>query len=74
MTVVITFVQHPYGGWEGVYKNGQLVSQGHSLGRNDWLEALQDGYTKYEEWEAGDWLEDTGHLPNTLEEFHAMGE
>lgn len=74
MTIVITFVQHPYGGWEGVYKNGQLVSQGHSLYRDDWLEALKEGYTIYQQFEAGEWLDDVGYLPNTLKEFHAMGE
>lgn len=60
----ITIVSDPYGDWEGVYSNGKLVYQNHSIDFAVGLKALGILYDKFEA--DGDWLSEIGQLPPKL--------
>jgi hypothetical protein len=51
-------------GWEGLYINGRLVTQGHHVTKQDLLEHLGiDSDFRFADTE---WLADRGHLPDRL--------
>ncbi len=50
--------------WEGVYLDGVLVAQGHSVDISDVAAALGVEYQSVEA--DSDWLEDEGELPESL--------
>ena len=61
--------------WEGVYLNGELIQQHHSIDAYDLIHRLiKVGVTLgssscVTSVEAGEWLSDEGCLPDTYEEF-----
>jgi hypothetical protein len=60
----ITVVGCPSGDWEGLFVNGQLVFEGHSI---SWWQALDALKIEYETLEADDeWMMDHGSFPNRL--------
>lgn len=60
----VHFVSDVGGDWKGVYVDGVLVAEGHSLREEEVLDALDIDYTETHDWNG----EDYGRLPNTLEE------
>lgn len=52
--------------WQGLYKDGQIVAQNHSLSAYEILELV--GVEFKSEWVNLDWLENIGHLPHNLDE------
>ncbi len=52
--------------WEGVYLDGKLLAQGHSVDADDILVAL--GYKVVDVLTEEGWLEDQGYLPENLED------
>lgn len=74
------------GDWEGLYIDGKLIYQGHSLGEGDWRlfmlrMAEQYNFTsadveegQLEEWCDEDVTARTGRLPDSLSELEAYGE
>lgn len=62
---VITLVTN-YDDWEGLYVDGILKHQGNETDLMDVMLLVKDGYERYEEVEAGEWLYDCGRLPDTL--------
>lgn len=52
--------------WEGIYLDGKLLAQGHSVSAEDILLALGHK-VKYEMTEEG-WLEDQGYLPDNIQD------
>jgi hypothetical protein len=54
------------GDWEGLYKNGVLLSEGHSIHIEDLFELLELDFEQLEAKE--DWVEERGDLPEKLEE------
>lgn len=53
--------------WEGLYVDGKLALQGHSLGRvQDVLEIL--GFDVLDRLTEEGWLEDIGYLPENMED------
>lgn len=59
----ITVVRDESGDWEGVYMNGQLLEEGHSIDGCQMLDALGISYGFRESS-----LGDAGSLPNKLED------
>lgn len=60
--------------WQGLYIDGELIHEGHSLDVYDVLNAVKKRGTgpiqSLEEInEKGDWLADYGYLPNSVEEL-----
>lgn len=57
--------------WVGLYIDGEMVDQNHSLRDNDVLEALEErGVIEYESFIVdSDWLYDQGYLPEELSEI-----
>lgn len=57
------------GDWEGLYIDGKLYAEGHSLRASDVLDALDiptETVTVDEEW-----MEDEGQLPDSLKDVKA---
>lgn len=53
--------------WEGVYKDGKILAQGHHVTADDILRAL--GHTvEYRDVDY-DWLADEGYLPENIEDI-----
>jgi hypothetical protein len=62
--LVVTFVDGC--DWEGIYVDGKLVFENHSITAH---EALEHAGVKYKFVEAdGDWLAERGHLPEKLKD------
>lgn len=61
----ITIVSSSLGDWEGLYRDGHLLDEGHSLRLDKILELL--GFEVEEKEAAQDWLENEGSLPQDLE-------
>jgi len=61
----LTYVTNEYGEWCGVYIDGKLDLEGHSVAVNDWLDYIKmQGITEVEEFEvSGEWMEDVGTFP-----------
>ena len=55
--------------WNGIYIDGKLMYENHSLHHRDVLEALN---IKYETIEVDMMELDIGHLPNTVEELKKL--
>lgn len=64
--MTITFVSHAGGDWEGLYVDGQLVAEGHTLKWWDVLRALSIDYNTINADE--EWMYDVGRLPEKLDE------
>ena len=58
--------------WSGLYVNGELRDEGHSLRVSDVLEIL--GYKVTWKECDGDWMDEHGTLPNKLSEVKFYGE
>ena len=53
--------------WEGMYINGELIAEGHSIEKNTVLTALSIEFKEY--WTVDEkWLTDRGRLPDYLSE------
>ena len=52
------------GDWEGLYKDGVLVTEGHSISNRDIFANL--GVSVQEKEAAEGWLEERGNLPKNL--------
>lgn len=53
--------------WEGLYVDGELVLEGHSISAMQVLRALKIAYTSVEA--DDDWLYDVGRLPEKIEDI-----
>lgn len=62
--VPYTFVQSD--DWEGLYYQGNLIAEGHSLNARDVLDALDFRYNTKEA--NPNWLEERGDLPKLLKD------
>ena len=71
----LTFVTSAYGDWEGVYVDGQLKCENHTIGTDDLLGCvgwkLTDllsmlGIVYKEQTADGEWLSEQGNLPKEL--------
>jgi hypothetical protein len=63
---LFTIVSSSSGDWDGLYHDGKLVTEGHSLSVREVLTLL--GF-RVEEKEASEgWLEDHGSLPKNLKD------
>ena len=62
------------GDWEGVYVNRDLICEAHSINFPRLLDVLinnlQGEIISFKQECAGDWLQETGSLPETLCEFY----
>ena len=62
------------GDWEGLYVNGNLICEAHSINFPRLLDVLinnfQGDIISFEEECAGDWLQEAGSFPETLCELH----
>lgn len=57
--------------WAGLYKDGEIVFQGHDLQYSDIISAINAPDLQFDEvWVEGGWLAKVGHLPETLDEVH----
>ena len=55
-----------YDDWEGVYLDGKIIDQGHSI---DWKLVLSElGFTLDEQEADHDWLAYEGYLPEKIED------
>lgn len=61
----VFLVQSEEGDWQGLYVDGKLAIEDHSLAPRDVLDALSVGYDSRSDWPG----EDYGHLPRTTEEM-----
>lgn len=62
----ITFVGDPGGDWEGLYIDGKLVIENHSL---QWWQVLYALKIEYDSFDADEeWLQEKGSLPNDLKD------
>jgi hypothetical protein len=61
-----TLVSSSSGDWEGLYKNGSLMLQGHNITVEDVFELLDLDYETVEA--AEDWVEGQGELPKKLQD------
>ena len=70
----LVYVDSVNGDWEGVYVNGTLICEAHSINFPQVLNVLVNlcngGGMCFEEECAGDWLREVGSLPETLCEFY----
>ncbi len=57
----ITIVSSEDGEWKGIYINGKLEYEGHSIEYFDILDALQISYTRKEV--SNEWIDARGDLP-----------
>jgi len=64
--MTITVVGNPSGDWEGVYVDGILKFEGHSIQWWQMLKALGIEYTTFDA--DDEWLLDRGRLPEKLTE------
>jgi hypothetical protein len=67
----VVFVSSPDGDWEGLYIDGKLVDQGHSLNPHSVAEKILlriPGNVVDTKEAAQDWLETEGYLPENLSE------
>ena len=56
--------------WAGVYKDGNLVEEGHQIRTHHLVHLLRDGYSSWKEYTImGDWLDYECSLPETIEEL-----
>jgi hypothetical protein len=62
----ITFVGEPGGDWEGLFIDGKLVREGHSLHWSHVLEALGIEYDSFDADE--DWMYEHGSFPDDLKD------
>lgn len=69
-TPSITFVE--YDDWEGLYLDGKLVLEGHSLDTSHVLDAL--GIQHSSVWVSDAQIEESGCLPERLAEVEHAGE
>lgn len=60
----LVFVEDPGGDWVGLYVDGKLVTEGHSLNWNQVLSALGVPFDRFEC--DGEWIADNGTLPTKL--------
>lgn len=67
----IVIVGSPDGDWEGLYLNGRLVFEGHSITWWQMLEALKIEYQTLEADQ--DWFYQRGNLPKFLEDVKPSG-
>lgn len=51
--------------WSGIYIDGHLVYEGHSIHPMFLADVIEDFHIKYVDL---DWLEERGHLPSDLDE------
>ena len=66
-----------YDDWEGLYLNGILQLEGHTVRREDLMELIintNKKVTDFEEVDAYGWLYDGGTLPRTLTEVYQKNE
>lgn len=63
----ITLVHDEYGDWVGVYVDGKLVYENHSIGDTMLLEEIGVDFTHFDV--SGIWLEAQLGLPENLEEI-----
>lgn len=71
--VKVTRVHDEHGEWEGLYVDGTLVDEGHSLDTHDVLTILGKEFEfEVDEVEAnGEWMEENGRLPTKLSQVQA---
>lgn len=73
--VSLTVVNSNEGDWCGLYVDGRLIHQGHDFPIRQLIGHLKDNQVligRVEEWEAGDWLQDVGQLPDLLSDVAAQ--
>jgi len=71
--VSLIIVADEFGEWEGIYANGWLFAEGHSISMVDWIDLIKayryfSGDVKIYE-VASEWLEKEGSLPVIFEEI-----
>lgn len=61
----VRYVSSSHGDWVGVYLNGTLYDEGHSIPVHTWLDLLSEvSEPATMQFEVdGEWLEDCGNLP-----------
>lgn len=61
--------------WEGIYVDGNLLTEGHSIEVMDAVQlAVTHRVTEYEtQWADLTWLHDEGNLPRRLDEVKLQG-
>lgn len=67
----VNYVHDEGGDWAGLYIDGELIDENHSLYVGHVLEALESrGLIEYEGFEVnGDWMLDNGRLPEEFSEI-----
>ena len=67
----LTYVTNEYGEWCGVYIDGKLDTEGHSIPVYEWLDYIKmRGITEVEELEvSGEWMEDVGSFPQLFDDI-----
>lgn len=63
---VLEFITSPDGDWTGLYRDGKLVAQGHTLSASECLSALGIPFTSAEASEA--WIQRVGQLPEDIKD------
>lgn len=66
----VTYVSNSHGDWAGVYLNGKLYDEGHSIPVHTWLDLISEVSEENSaslptmQFEVdGEWLESCGNLP-----------
>lgn len=68
--VKVTLVSDEGGDWEGLYVDGELLTENHSLSAWHILSELSQVFGfEFKSYEAnGEWMYDVGHFPSQLDE------
>lgn len=62
----LEFVTSPDGDWTGLYRDGKLVAEGHTLSATECLTALGIPFTSSDANEA--WIQRVGRLPEDIKD------